>query len=177
MSEQTTEKRPRRWLVPTIVGALSLFVGIGIGAASGDSTEPAADTEPEPTPTVTVTADPSEDLLAEIENREAALDTREEALDELRVELDDREAAITETEEQVAANTITDGVWVVGTDIEPGTYRAVDVSSDCYWGIYETGTNQSEIIDNGIPGGGNPQVTLSEGHDFESSRCGEWTRQ
>lgn len=167
---------------------LALFLGIGIGA-SGESdadTEPAAEQTPEPAPTVTETVeiDPSDAREAELDEREQELDDRESTLDEEREELDayageldEREAEITETEETIAENTVTDGVWTVGVDIEPGTYRATDVSSDCYWGIYVTGTNQADIVQNGLPGGGNPTVTLSEGQDFESARCGEWTLQ
>lgn len=39
-------------------------------------------------------------------------------------ELDDREAAIEETELEIAEDTMPgDGVFLVGDDIEPGTYR------------------------------------------------------
>ena len=184
MSEQpqTSEddKPRRRWLAPTITGVLSLVVGVAIGsAASGDGTEPTAEDAPQPQPTVTetVTVGPTEDEQAALDARAEELDAQAAELEERAAALDEREAAIIETEEQVAANTVGDGVWVVGVDIEPGTYRAVDVSPDCYWGIYTSGTNQDDIINNGIPGGGNPQVTLSEGQDFESQRCGEWTKQ
>lgn len=173
-TEAPATPKPRRW--PWFVAiAVSFFVGIGIGAAGGGDTEPAADEtpEPQPTATVTVTAEPSSDLGA----REAALDERESELSALAAELDEREAAITEQEEAVAANTVGDGVWVVGDDIEPGTYRATDVSSDCYWAITVTGSNGADIVNNGIPGGGNPQVTVEKGQDFESARCGEWVKQ
>lgn len=71
-----------------------------------------------------------------------------------------------------------DGVWVVGQDIDPGTYRLKEpVGGDCYWGITKTGSNGSDIIQNGIPGGGFPRVNLSEGQDFETKRCGEWVKQ
>jgi hypothetical protein len=74
--------------------------------------------------------------------------------------------------------TVSDGTWTVGSDIAAGTYRATaDVGSSCYWGIYETGSNGSNIIENDIPGGGRPSVALSAGQDFKSSRCGTWTKQ
>jgi len=166
--------KPRRW--PWIVAiAVSFFVGIGIGAAGGGDTEPAAGETPEPQPTATVTvmAEPPDDLEA----REAELDERESELNALAAELDERETSISDAEEAVAANTVGDGVWVVGVDMEPGTYRAADVSSDCYWAITVTGSNGADIVNNGIPGGGNPQVTVEEGQDFESARCGEWVKQ
>lgn len=89
-----------------------------------------------------------------------------------------REEAVTGAEKTKAANTVGDGTWTVGTDIEPGTYRAVaDVGSSCYWGIYATGSNGSNIIDNDLPGGGRPSVALSAGQDFNSTRCGKWEKQ
>jgi hypothetical protein len=89
-----------------------------------------------------------------------------------------REDAVTGAEKTKAANTIGDGTWTVGTDIEPGTYRAAaDVGSSCYWGIYATGSNGSNIIDNDLPGGGRPSVAISAGQDFKSSRCGKWEKQ
>lgn len=73
---------------------------------------------------------------------------------------------------------MSDGTWTVGKDIAAGTYRATaDVGSSCYWGIYETGSNGGNIIENDLPGGGRPSVALSAGQDFKSSRCGTWTRQ
>lgn len=72
------------------------------------------------------------------------------------------------------AGDITDGVWTVGADVEPGTYRTTgEASSDCYWAITATGSNGSDIIANFI-GGGRPVVVLEEGHDFETKRCGDW---
>ena len=89
-----------------------------------------------------------------------------------------REDAVTGAEKTKAANTIGDGTWTVGKDIEAGTYRAAaDVGSSCYWGIYATGSNGSNIIDNDLPGGGRPSVALNGGQDFKSSRCGKWEKQ
>ena len=89
-----------------------------------------------------------------------------------------REDAVTGAEKAKAARTIGDGTWTVGTDIEAGTYRAAgEVGSTCYWGIYRSGSNGSDIIENDIPGGGRPVVTLSTGQDFNSTRCGKWEKQ
>jgi hypothetical protein len=77
-----------------------------------------------------------------------------------------------------AGTTIEDGTWTVGVDVKPGSYRvAVPISSGmCYWGIYRSGTNQRDIVNNGIESGGRPQVTLKAGQDFKSSDCGTWTK-
>jgi hypothetical protein len=108
---------------------------------------------------------------AEVGKADAAVKTAEAAVKA-------REEAVTGAEKAKAASTIGDGTWTVGTDIEPGTYRAAAaVGSTCYWGIYRSGSNGGDIIENDIPGGGRPVVTLSVGQDFNSTRCGKWEKQ
>lgn len=51
------------------------------------------------------------------------------------------------------------------------------VGDDCYWAVLASGTNGADIVENGTPGGGFPVVTVKEGQDFESSRCGSWEKQ
>lgn len=112
----------------------------------------------------------------ELDGRESDLDSREADLDQREADLDDREAGMNGGDSEPGA-TITEGVWTVGLDIEPGTYRVteeIDSEQFCYWAIFESGTNQQDIITNSIPTGGYPQVTLEEGQDFESSDCGIW---
>lgn len=65
----------------------------------------------------------------------------------------------------------------MGVDIEPGTYRTVEaVTSMCYWAILRTGSNGADIMQNDLPKGGFPSVTLKAGQDFENS-CGVWAKQ
>ncbi|QDW29980.1 hypothetical protein FFF93_009520 [Arthrobacter sp. KBS0702] len=110
--------------------------------------------------------------------RESAVGAAEAANKTAEAAVKKREEAVTGAEKTKAANAIGDGTWTVGKDIEPGTYRAAgDVGSTCYWGIYATGSNGSNIIENDIPGGGRPTVALSAGQDFKSSRCGKWEKQ
>ncbi|MEV7605126.1 hypothetical protein AB0N65_06775 [Paenarthrobacter sp. NPDC089322] len=107
-----------------------------------------------------------------------ALQKREDAVKSAEAAVKKREDAVTVTEKQKAANTVREGTWTVGVDIEPGTYRAdAEVSSRCYWGIYRSGSNGSDIIDNDIVSGGRPSVTLSAGQDFTTTRCGTWSKQ
>ena len=113
-----------------------------------------------------------------LDERESGLDERADALDEREASLDEREKAVQGAEEQQAANSITSGTWTVGVDVKRGTYRTKEaVSGMCYWGIYESGTNKDNILQNDIVTGGHPTVSLSEGQDFESSRCGTWVKQ
>ena len=44
---------------------------------------------------------------------------------------------------------IEEGVWTVGLDVQPGTYRVetpITSEMSCYWKISKTGTNGSDII-------------------------------
>jgi hypothetical protein len=70
---------------------------------------------------------------------------------------------------------IREGTWKVGTDFPAGNYQTTDATSDCYWSITNSGTNGSDIVDNHI-GGGHLFVTLKLGQDFETDRCGTWTK-
>ncbi|MDR7166126.1 hypothetical protein J2X12_004180 [Pseudarthrobacter oxydans] len=113
-----------------------------------------------------------------VSSREAEVGKADAAVKTAEAAVKVREEAVTGAERTKAANTVGDGTWTVGTDIEPGTYRAAaDVGSSCYWGIYATGSNGSNIIDNDLPGGGRPSVALNSGQDFKSSRCGKWEKQ
>ena len=115
---------------------------------------------------------------SETQAKDDAVLLRESAVKKAEEEVKKRESAVTAVEKKQAANTIADGTWVVGVDIEAGTYKAnSSVGSSCYWAILTSGTNGDDIINNDIPGGGLPSVTLAAGQDFKSSRCGSWTKQ
>lgn len=114
----------------------------------------------------------------ELEEREAAAAAAQEKVKAAEAAVKKREEAVTGAEAEQAANTITEGTWTVGIDIEPGTYRTKeDVGSSCYWAIYTSGTNGDDIQTNDIPGGGRPTVTVVEGQDFNTTRCGAWQKQ
>ncbi|KRE46002.1 hypothetical protein ASG92_11220 [Arthrobacter sp. Soil736] len=118
------------------------------------------------------------DKEAKVQARETEVGQAEAAVKSAEAAVKKREESVTAAEKQKAANTVSDGTWTVGKDITAGTYRATaDVGSSCYWGIYETGSNGGNIIENDLPGGGRPSVALSAGQDFKSSRCGTWQKQ
>lgn len=113
-----------------------------------------------------------------ISTREAALKTAEASVKTAEADVKKREEAVTAAEKTKAANTIREGTWTVGTDVEPGTYRATsEVTGSCYWEINRSGSNGADIIDNDIVTGGRPAVSLSAGQDFTTSRCGSWLKQ
>jgi len=104
--------------------------------------------------------------LAQVASAKAALDSAQAALDQQKRDLDARTAALN-------ATSFADGVWVVGTDIQPGTYKAAQATGDCYWAKLNA---DESIIRNDIPGG--PTTVTIEGsvNKFKSDRCGTWTK-
>jgi hypothetical protein len=75
-----------------------------------------------------------------------------------------------------------DDIVHVGEDVPAGVYRAIDSISDdgpfsiCYW-LKSSDAEGSKIIDNGLPTGGRPQVTLKAGQWFSSQGCPDWRKQ
>ena len=186
----------RKWSAGASVAVVLLAAGAWAGSAGADPTnsEQYASLQSELATTAAErdsvqeqldeTTSDYETLSGEIDDREQAAEEKEAALDQRSEELEEqqsavkkREKAVGTTEKKKAANTVTGGTWTVGLDIAAGTYRAdKPVDSDCYWAIMRTGSN-GDLIENDIPGGGRPSVTLSKGQDFNTSRCGSWTKQ
>lgn len=70
-----------------------------------------------------------------------------------------------------------DDVVQVGDDIPAGSYRATQpVDGFCYW-QKSRDAEGANIIDNGTPTGGRPQVTLKKGQWFTSQGCPDWSKQ
>jgi hypothetical protein len=72
-----------------------------------------------------------------------------------------------------------DDLVQVGEDVPAGTYRAVAEVGEgdlCYW-LKSADAEGEKIIDNGVPTGGRPQVTLKKGEWFTSQGCPEWRRK
>lgn len=186
----TPHGRKLRWYWVTGIAVLLLVVGTGIGFTLPDPKNSkeyvALTSEKEGLQSDLSKLEERYDALDDgIKGREAKIQAGEDAVAkaDAAVKTADaavkkREEAITAAEKTQAANTIKEGTWTVGVDLEPGTYRTTsEVASGCYWGIYRTGSNGSDIIDNDIVSGGRPYVTLSAGQDFKSSRCGTWSKQ
>ncbi|HLV06005.1 MAG TPA: hypothetical protein VKY79_15630 [Actinomycetaceae bacterium] len=150
---------------------------VGLGRPGEDAGEHALVLLDRRRPRLAGAAEATERRVAELDEREAALDQRENEIAEQAAAVEEREAAVAATEDRIAETQIHNGIWTVGVDIEAGTYRVAEALTDrCYWAILRTGSNGGDIIENDIPSGGFPTVTLSEGQDFENS-CGVWNQQ
>ena len=84
---------------------------------------------------------------------------------------------------EAAPATVGDGMWLVGEDLRPGTYRTDDVFTGdtflegeyCAWEVDSTWTEwDGEILDVGFAGPGPGEVTLATGQQFVSLGCGTW---
>lgn len=99
--------------------------------------------------------------------------------DDLQKKVDAKKAelqSLTGQVDQAKKNSISDGVWQVGKDVDAGTYRATSqVGSDCYWEI--STDNGDNIVQNDFPGGGYPEVTVGDGQQLKISSCGTMTKQ
>lgn len=82
---------------------------------------------------------------------------------------------VQEAEAPAAGATFGDGIHVVGTDIQPGTYRNSPTGDLCYWARL-SGFGGSDIITNGI--GEETQIVTISASDagFESEDCGSWSK-
>ena len=149
VDEPQTGKR-RAWLWPVIAaGTFLLGLLFGATAAAGGDTTTAAGGESEPGATITVTQDVAGPVVTE---------------------------TVTAKPPQ-PEDVIEEGTWAVGQDVRPGMYKIIEpIAGDCYWEITRLG-NPGDIIDNDLPTGGRPTVTLRKGQEFTNQGCGVWGRQ
>lgn len=142
------------FLVLGAIGALML-IGMCAGALSA-----AVGKKPNPAPTETVTVTPTVTKTAS------------------KPPVQTKAADPTKTPKPVT--TIRgDDLLQIGDDVPAGTYRAVEPIEPgqmCYW-KKSSDAEGSDIIDNNLPTGGRPQVTLKKGQWFTSQGCPDWAKK
>jgi len=71
-----------------------------------------------------------------------------------------------------------DGIWMVGYDMRPGTYRTTVPGGTCYWArLRNFGGSLDSILANDLPGKGSAIVEIKPSDaGFETSGCGTWKR-
>lgn len=173
-------KRSRRWpWILGLIGALAAGGAIGYGGTPEPEVvtkevEVEVEVEPSDMDERRAELDQQED---DLDDRTSELEERDEELESLASELDEREGSITATATEIEENTIPgSGVFLVGEDIQPGTYSTE--GSSCYWArLSGVSGDFDDIISNGnLDGPG--YVTIAESDSaFETTRCGEWTLQ
>ena len=68
-----------------------------------------------------------------------------------------------------------DGMYVVGTDIAPGTYRTKTATDGCYWARLRGFSGVGDIIANNYGDGWQIVTIAPTDKAFEVSGCGAWT--
>lgn len=121
----------------------------------------------------------AKDAIAEADNVKSGIKDLNAQHDDLQKKVDAKKAelqSLTGQVDQAKKNSISDGVWQVGKDIDAGTYRATsEVGSHCYWSVTVSGSD--DIVQNDIPGGGYPQVSVSDGQQLKLQDCGTFAKQ
>jgi uncharacterized protein YlxW (UPF0749 family) len=115
------------------------------------------------------TAREAEDDLASVA---AQYEQTLQAMESQQAELAAREQAVAVAEAKKAASTFPgDGVYLVGDDVQPGTYKS-EGGTACYW---ERQSADGDIIDNYI--GSGPTVVTIAPSDFsiEVNNCASFT--
>lgn len=191
-AQQPPAERPKGYRRHGAQIALTAFVAFFLGAAvapgAGGEEEAAApieavtetitETVTEPAEVITEEAEPADlaERRAALDEQEATLAEREAALAEHEADLEGREAAASQAEELEARSTIGSGVWLVGSEIEPATYRT-EGGGSCYWArLSGTGGELGDIIANGLPEGPGTVTIAPSDVAFETSGCDDWTR-
>lgn len=177
-AEPEDEHHRRVWLTATVVGLLTFFLGMGIGGRG--SPQPVED----PIPTEATSA--SGATSAELDQRETALDQRESDLTTREDDVDQREqdALRQQTELENAsdgagADTIDNGVYEVGVDVQPGRYKSPgpDDPSLTYCSYRVSNDEAADDIVASENSQGPGVVTLESGQYFSSENCQQWTLQ
>lgn len=142
-----------------LIGGIALVAGLLLGGALGFAGGSSSSTEAAPT-TVTETATETTTVESTVEVPAPPPEEPEGGEDPAP-----------------AGATITgDGTYLVGADIEPGTYRNSGTES-CYWArLSGTSGDFDDIITNNF-GSGQQVVTIAESDvAFETTRCGTWEK-
>lgn len=169
-TDQVKPKKRVSMTVFWITAAAALVFGVIVGSAGSGGANAALEE--------------SEERIAQLEAQLEQWKSRDDALTEAESALEDREAEVAAREEavgaveaEIAANTIPgSGIYLVGVDIQPGTYRSVD-NSGCYWArLSGLGGSLDEIRANANVDGQAVVEIRSNDVAFETSRCTDWVK-
>ena len=116
---------------------------------------------------------------AELDQRDRDLDARQEELDAREASLDERQAAITAGEQVAARSRISrDGMYLVGTDIVAGVYKALGSGSSCYYEVLsDTSGDFGSIVSNHFGNAFGLRQVVRDGQYFRVEDCGSWQRE
>jgi hypothetical protein len=112
---------------------------------------------------------------AALKDRTAQVAAREAAVKRATAAVRARERKVGIVERQVAANTIPgEGIFKVGTDMKPGTYRSAG-KRGCYYAVLNSPDTFDIATNNNVDG---PAfVSVSLGQYFQTQGCADWVLQ
>lgn len=146
-----------------ITHGLVAVVALGLGAGLGSSAAGANDNAATAVPTVTRSAAPVPTVTATKPGTAAA---------------PKQQPKPTGATSQSAAKVSGDGTYLVGQDMEPGTYKTKGpaTGSLCYWERAKDSSGEfTSIITNATPTG-TARVTVNKGEVFKTQSCQDWTK-
>jgi hypothetical protein len=141
------------WLALALAAAIGLTLGgAAVAAQGGDGANTAV-----PAATVTATATATKTVTEPAPTETVTEKASEQPADE------------------PTDSDITAGIYVVGEDIQPGTYKARAAEGDsCYWSRLD---KDNEIIDNSDSEGRSVVTIKKSDYAFETSGCTPWIKQ
>ena len=159
-----------------VIAVLALFTSCGVGAAMGgaDTTAAAGDAAASATATVTQTAKSTvtETASASTPAPETMTSTATKTLTATKT----RTKTVTKTAKpKPAQSKITDGTYLVGSEIKPGVYKSSGGQTMmCY---ADTETRGGDILEQEVADKGSVIIRVtSKAYTFTSQDCGSWKK-
>jgi flagellar basal body-associated protein FliL len=173
-SNTAVERKRARLVLTLIIGVVALLIGAAGGfAISASST---ARDAPQIASLKSKLSDASSEN-ATLTSQKASVEAEKSTLDAEKSTLASEKAKLDAATAALDANTFAgDGTFVVGTDIQPGTYKA-PASPGCYWArLSGLDGSDDDIIANDNTDG--PVVITIAPSDkaFNDARCGSFTK-
>lgn len=117
----------------------------------------------------------AEESKTALRESEESLTEREEVLSKREEAVAQEEDAAVSAEKKKEKNSFGSGTHLVGTDIEPGTYRS-DGGSACYWERLSGLSGEfDDIIANDFSSGSSVVSITKTDAAFNTQGCGTWT--
>ncbi len=168
------DHRRRVWLTATFVGLLAFFLGMAIGGDE-DTPDPVVS---EATASSGATTEDLDQREADLKAREGEVEAKQQDLDQREQDLETREQDLENAPSDTSSDTIGNGVFEVGDDVQPGQYASEgpdDPQLPCTYRVSED-EDGDDIISSEVSDGPG-EVTLLDGQYFTSEYCQTWTLQ
>jgi Tfp pilus assembly major pilin PilA len=166
-----------RWLLAATALILGLFIVIGVEAAAISAANVRATAVQNKLTTaqsdLSGARSEAKSATDALSAAQAGLAAQKNTLDAAAAAVAAREVKVGAAEKAAQASSFAgEGTYLVGTDVQPGTYKA-DASTGCYWARLKSLDN-SDIIDNQNTDGPVVLQILSTDKAVEVARCAEF---